>query len=489
MERVAGCVVCLPPGSDRPARPLISPALCADLDASTPSKGDLRGRSSNLCQRCVRTDRRERLQRACGRAAKHSAFAWMHARGAARPVDPTGVGASQLRCAGDAIDANDVTGATTPARHAATMSVRESRTAYGAGRRSASPRARFKRSGAGLGAGPSRPVATNMSSTGTSPERRVQQILGVSADSRRSACLISGPPHTRARPFGREQLPRLRAAIRIVPRARLGLPTSLFNTRRSRSGPHRCIARNRRSRQSHRRHGPVYSSQRSAPSHPVKAHSAAMLRPTPARRRDQQRFNQCVGCTRQFFTKSFLGDGLVVGKKTPGIATSSRHRVDGVGVAAADARCRPHPRWCARRIHAGRARAAAAGTPTSSATRAAAAAARRRPARRAAWTTGGCRRRCVGDGFARARAAPCASWRRPRGRLLRLRAAAGSRCQGVYPLFLRGARRDPRGGVRWAHLLVRSRSVVVRERAAYRKLRNRRRGSVARVSWARHGGK
>ena len=49
------------------------------------------------------------------------------------------------------------------------------------------------------------------------------------------------------------------------------------------------------------------------------------------------------------------------------------------------------------------------------------------------------------------------------------RAAAGSRCQGVYPLFLRADRRE--SARRWAGpiLLVRSRLVVVRERAAYGK--------------------
>ena len=45
--------------------------------------------------------------------------------------------------------------------------------------------------------------------------------------------------------------------------------------------------------------------------------------------------NQCVGCTRQFFTKSFLGDGRAgsVERRGTGIATpSSRRRVDGVDV-------------------------------------------------------------------------------------------------------------------------------------------------------------
>ena len=55
--------------------------------------------------------------------------------------------------------------------------------------------------------------------------------------------------------------------------------------------------------------------------------------PPPAQRCVE--INQCVGCTRQFFTKSFLGDGSAVlarssGEET-GIATpSSRRRVDGV---------------------------------------------------------------------------------------------------------------------------------------------------------------
>ena len=45
--------------------------------------------------------------------------------------------------------------------------------------------------------------------------------------------------------------------------------------------------------------------------------------------------NQCVGCTRQFFTKSFLGDDATVLAQSsggePGIATpSSTRRVDGV---------------------------------------------------------------------------------------------------------------------------------------------------------------
>ena len=43
--------------------------------------------------------------------------------------------------------------------------------------------------------------------------------------------------------------------------------------------------------------------------------------------------NQCVGCTRQFFTKSFLGDGAAV--LAPSTATpSSRRRIDGVEVDA-----------------------------------------------------------------------------------------------------------------------------------------------------------
>jgi hypothetical protein len=49
--------------------------------------------------------------------------------------------------------------------------------------------------------------------------------------------------------------------------------------------------------------------------------------------------NQCVGCTRQFFTKSFLGDDAAVlgsvERRGTGIATpSSRRRVDGVEVDA-----------------------------------------------------------------------------------------------------------------------------------------------------------
>ena len=50
--------------------------------------------------------------------------------------------------------------------------------------------------------------------------------------------------------------------------------------------------------------------------------------------------NQCVGCTRQFFTKSFLGDDAAVlarssERRGTGIATpSSRRRVDGLEVDA-----------------------------------------------------------------------------------------------------------------------------------------------------------
>ena len=49
------------------------------------------------------------------------------------------------------------------------------------------------------------------------------------------------------------------------------------------------------------------------------------------------------------------------------------------------------------------------------------------------------------------------------------RAAAGSRCQGVYPLFLRAERRESARRCAGPILLVRSRLVVVRERAADRK--------------------
>merc|ERR1719352_2060673 len=47
--------------------------------------------------------------------------------------------------------------------------------------------------------------------------------------------------------------------------------------------------------------------------------------------------NQCVGCTRQFFTKSFLGDDVAVlapssGEELAHRATPSRHGVDGVEV-------------------------------------------------------------------------------------------------------------------------------------------------------------
>ena len=45
--------------------------------------------------------------------------------------------------------------------------------------------------------------------------------------------------------------------------------------------------------------------------------------------------NQCVGCTRQFFTKSFLGDDAAVLARSSGEASStttlsSKRRVDGV---------------------------------------------------------------------------------------------------------------------------------------------------------------
>ena len=52
--------------------------------------------------------------------------------------------------------------------------------------------------------------------------------------------------------------------------------------------------------------------------------------------------NQCVGCTRQFFTKSFLGDDAAVPAPSSGeepVATlSSRRRVDGVEDDADSAR-------------------------------------------------------------------------------------------------------------------------------------------------------
>ena len=47
--------------------------------------------------------------------------------------------------------------------------------------------------------------------------------------------------------------------------------------------------------------------------------------------------NQCVGCTRQLFTKSFLGDSVAVllGRAVKdGMPPSSRRRVDGVEVDA-----------------------------------------------------------------------------------------------------------------------------------------------------------
>ena len=54
--------------------------------------------------------------------------------------------------------------------------------------------------------------------------------------------------------------------------------------------------------------------------------------PPPAQRCVE--INQCVGCTRQFFTKSFLGDGSAVlarssGEET-GIATPSSRYHEGV---------------------------------------------------------------------------------------------------------------------------------------------------------------
>ena len=49
--------------------------------------------------------------------------------------------------------------------------------------------------------------------------------------------------------------------------------------------------------------------------------------------------NQCVGCTRQFFTKSFLGDDVAdlarsSGEEPASHTPSSRRRVDGVEVDA-----------------------------------------------------------------------------------------------------------------------------------------------------------
>jgi hypothetical protein len=39
--------------------------------------------------------------------------------------------------------------------------------------------------------------------------------------------------------------------------------------------------------------------------------------------------NQCVGCTRQFFTKSFLGDDAAILARSSGEAPASpRHRAD-----------------------------------------------------------------------------------------------------------------------------------------------------------------
>ena len=52
--------------------------------------------------------------------------------------------------------------------------------------------------------------------------------------------------------------------------------------------------------------------------------------PPPAQRCVE--INQCVGCTRQFFTKSFLGDGSAVLARSSGEETTSlRHRA---GVAS-----------------------------------------------------------------------------------------------------------------------------------------------------------
>ena len=116
---------------------------------------------------------------------------------------------------------------------------------------------------------------------------------------------------------------------------------------------------------------------------------------------------------------------------------------------------------------------AAADTPTSSATRRAASASSSVAASApSSLTTGGSGRgRRVGDGLRAGAGGALRFFAGVReGRFLfASRAAAGSRCQGVYPLFLRAERRE--SARRWAGpiLLVRSRLVVVRERAAYGK--------------------
>ena len=54
--------------------------------------------------------------------------------------------------------------------------------------------------------------------------------------------------------------------------------------------------------------------------------------PPPAQRCVE--INQCVGCTRQFFTKSFLGDGSAVLARSSGEETESPRRRAGVASMA-----------------------------------------------------------------------------------------------------------------------------------------------------------
>ena len=115
---------------------------------------------------------------------------------------------------------------------------------------------------------------------------------------------------------------------------------------------------------------------------------------------------------------------------------------------------------------------AAADTPTSSAARRAASSSSSAAASApSSLTTGGSGCRRIGAGL---RAGAGGALRflagvRDGRFFFASRAVAGSRCQGVYPLFLRAERRE--SARRWAGpiLLVWSRLVVVCERAAYRK--------------------
>ena len=116
---------------------------------------------------------------------------------------------------------------------------------------------------------------------------------------------------------------------------------------------------------------------------------------------------------------------------------------------------------------------AAADTPkSSSARRAASSSSIAATSAPSSLTTGGSGRgRRVGDGL---RAGAGGGLRflagvRDGRFLFASRAAAGRRCQGVYPLFLRAERRE--SARRWAGpiLVLGSRAIIVRERAADRK--------------------